>query len=82
MCVPKPALSNCFSRSDNQWTERYENDDFSFGTTQIDRGVTYEKGLYVTILLYGIIIPSTDGITWTIRTSFTYPHLFGVTYIE
>jgi len=43
-------------------------------------GVTYGKGLFVSVGESGIILTSSDGISWSTKTSGTSEYLRGVTY--
>jgi len=45
-------------------------------------GVTYGNGLFVTVGDSGTILTSTDGTTWTERTSGTSSDLYGITYSQ
>jgi hypothetical protein len=58
----------------------YHTNNGGFGTTTIN-GVTYGNGLYVAVGESGQLTTSTDGITWTARTSgFDSTNILGVTY--
>jgi hypothetical protein len=43
-------------------------------------GVVYGNGLFVAVGWDGAILTSTNGVTWTQRTSPTRDSLYGVTY--
>ena len=49
-------------------------------TSNYLNGIAYGNGLFVAVGIYGTIITSPDGITWTQRTSGTSNHLQGVVY--
>jgi hypothetical protein len=44
------------------------------------RAVTYGNGLFVAVGDSGVVITSSDGITWTSRTSGVNNILYGITY--
>ena len=50
------------------------------GTSNSLGGIAYGNGLFVAVGIYGTIITSPDGITWTERTSGTSNHLSSVVY--
>ena len=52
----------------------------SCGGSDDDATVTSSNGLFVTVGDNGIILTSSDGISWTKRTSGTTKNLYGVTY--
>jgi len=61
----------------NAMSSQYENS--SPVTTKNLWGVTYGNGLFVTVGWNGTILTSSDGITWTERTSGTPIDLYGIT---
>ena len=50
------------------------------GTSNSLGGIAYGNGLFVAVGIYGTIITSPDGITWTQRTSGTSNHLKRIAY--
>jgi len=73
-------IISCSSSSDDGASTTSDNTTTTDDDTTTDNDTTTTTGLFVTVGDNGIILTSSDGISWTKRTSVTTNNLYGVTY--
>ena len=72
----------CFSLTIISCSDEKEESTENSGTTTTTDDTTNSSGLFVSVGSSGTILTSSDGITWSARTSGTINDLYDVTYKE